>query len=164
MKITAQEEYGIRLLSRIASSPNSDGITISQLSEQEGLSPHYVAKICRNLRLAGFIKSTRGKEGGYLLAHPAEQISLNQVLTILGGKLYNAEFCQNHSGLMQNCSHSCGCEVQSIWQRVQQAVDDVLDRFTLQDLIESEKNQRRRTPVITGNSPTKKFMPEAASK
>lgn len=164
MKITAQEEYGIRLLLRIANSPNSEGITIPQLSEQEGLSPHYVAKICRNLRLAGFIKSTRGKEGGYLLAHPAEQISLNQVLTILGGKLYTPEFCQNHSGLMKNCSHSCGCEVQSIWQQVQRAVDDVLDRFTLQDLIESENNNHSRTAVITRNSRTKKFMPEAASK
>ena len=164
MKITAQEEYGIRLLSRIASSPNSDGVTISQLSEQEGLSPHYVAKICRNLRLAGFIKSTRGKEGGYLLAHPAEQISLNQVLTILGGKLYNAEFCQNHSGLMQNCSHSCGCEVQSIWQRVQQAVDDVLDRFTLQDLIESENGNLSRTAVISTNSRVSKLIPQTATK
>lgn len=164
MKITAQEEYGIRLLLQIASSPNSEGITIPQLSEQEGLSAHYVAKICRNLRLAGFIKSTRGKEGGYLLAHPAEQISLNQVLTILGGKLYTAEFCHNHSGLMKNCSHSCGCEVKSIWQQVQRAVDDVLDRFTLQDLIESENNNRSRTAVITGNSRPKKFMPEAASK
>src|SRR4030042_3136742 len=164
MKITAQEEYGIRLLLQIASSPNSDGITIPQLSEQEGLSPHYVAKICRNLRLAGFIKSTRGKAGGYLLAHQAEQISLNQVLTILGGKLYTAEFCQNHSGLMKNCSHSCGCEVQSIWQQVKRAVDDVLDRFTLQDVIESENNNRSRTGVITRNSRTKKFMPEAASK
>jgi len=164
MKITAQEEYGIRLLLQIASSPNSEGITIPQLSEQEGLSAHYVAKICRNLRLAGFIKSTRGKEGGYLLALPAEQISLNQVLTILGGKLYSAEFCQNHSGLMKNCSRSCGCEVQSVWQQVQQAVDNVLDRFTLQDLIDSENNQRSQKVVLTRNSRAKKFIPELASK
>jgi Rrf2 family protein len=157
MKITAQEEYGIRLLLQIASSPNNDGITIPQLSKQEGLSPHYVAKICRYLRLAGFIKSTRGKEGGYLLAYPAEQITLNQVLTNLGGKLYTAEFCQNHSGLMKNCRHSCGCEVQSVWQQVQQAVDNVLDHFTLQDLLESENNQRGQTASISQNSQTKKI-------
>jgi Rrf2 family protein len=164
MKITAQEEYGIRLLLRIANSPNSEGITIPQLSEQEGLSPHYVAKICRNLRLAGFVRSTRGKEGGYLLAHPAEQISLNHVLTILGGKLYTTEFCQNHSGLMINCSHSCGCEVRSIWQRIQQAVDEVLDQFTLQDLINSKNNNGKPTAVIARNSQPKKSIPEEITK
>jgi Rrf2 family iron-sulfur cluster assembly transcriptional regulator len=164
MKITAQEEYGIRLLLRIANSPNSEGITIPQLSEQEGLSSHYVAKICRNLRLAGFIKSTRGKEGGYLLAHPADQISLNQVLTILGGKLYSQEFCQNHSGLLKNCSHSCACEIQSVWQMVQQAVDEVLNRFTLQDLIDSENNDHSRKSVISSNSRVRKLIPLSASK
>jgi len=164
MKITAQEEYGIRLLLRIANSPNSEGVTIPQLSEHEGLSPHYVAKICRNLRLAGFIKSTRGKEGGYLLSHPADQICLNQVLTILGGKLYSQEFCHNHSGLLKKCNHSCACEIQTIWQMVQQAVDEVLNRFSLQDLIESENNNHRRTAVVSNNSRVRKLIPQTASK
>jgi Rrf2 family iron-sulfur cluster assembly transcriptional regulator len=164
MKITAQEEYGIRLLLRIANNPHSEGITIPQLSEQEGLSAHYVAKICRNLRLAGFIKSTRGKEGGYLLAYPAEQISLNQVLTTLGGKLYSLEFCQNHSGVLKKCSHSYSCEIQSVWRLVQQAVDEVLNRFTLQDLLNSQKNKHDRKSVISSNDQLRESIPQITSK
>ena len=61
MKITAQEEYGLRILLRIARASNSDGLTIPEISEAEGLSTHNVAKLCRILRLAGFIRSSRGK-------------------------------------------------------------------------------------------------------
>ena len=96
MKITAQEEYGIRILLRIANSDSPEGMTIPRLSEAEGLSQHYVAKLCRLLRINGFIKSTRGKEGGYTLVNQPEDTHINQVLTILGGKLYSQEFCHFH--------------------------------------------------------------------
>ncbi|MBN2366225.1 MAG: Rrf2 family transcriptional regulator [Calditrichaeota bacterium] len=156
MKITAQEEYGIRLLLRIGGNPSIEGLTISQLSRQEGLSPHYVAKLCRVLRIAGLIQSSRGKEGGYTLARPAEEIRLNQVLTILGGKLYSKEFCRNHSGLLKNCSHQSSCPVRSVWQLVQQAVDQVLDGFTLKDLLilESSNNglQKDLSPLLSETS------------
>ena len=138
MKITAQEEYGIRILLRIADSKNPDGITIPKLSEVEGLSAHYTAKLCRILRLNGFIRSTRGKEGGYFLARPAQQININQVLTVLGGKLYSEDFCKNHTGQLQDCCHKCSCSVRSLWQVLQQAVDDILNDYTLQDLLNSE--------------------------
>ena len=141
MKITAQEEYGIRILLRIANSQRMEGITIPQLSEIEGLSHHYTAKLCRILRMAGFIKSTRGKDGGYFLAFPAEEININKVLTSLGGRLYSEEFCKNHSGQLKNCCHSCGCSVRSLWQIVQDAVDNILDQYTLQDLINSENGK-----------------------
>lgn len=149
MKITAQEEYGMRLLLRIAIHPHKEGITITQLSKKEGLSPHYVAKICRHLRLAGFIRSTRGKEGGYLLALPPEQISLSEVLMTLGGRLFTPEFCHSHAGLLKNCSHSCLCEIKPIWQMVQQAVDEVLNRFTLKDLMIAAADNNQQTTTFT---------------
>jgi Rrf2 family iron-sulfur cluster assembly transcriptional regulator len=147
MKITAQEEYGIRILLRIASHNSPEGITIPQLSKVEGLSLHYVAKLCRILRIGGFINSTRGKEGGYSLAKPASQIQLNKVIMNLGGKLYSPEFCRNHSGNLRKCTHECGCSVRSVWQLVQEAVDQVLDQYTLEDLI------------IMENSPVKMNLP-----
>ena len=66
MKITAQEEYGLRIMIRIASCKDQDGMSIPQLSEAEGISPHYVAKLTRSLRMAGFINSTPGYKGGYV--------------------------------------------------------------------------------------------------
>ena len=144
MKITAQEEYGIRILLRIANSDSPEGITIPRLSEAEGLSQHYVAKLCRLLRINGFIKSTRGKEGGYTLVNQPEDTHINQVLTILGGKLYSQEFCHNHSGTLEACNHGCSCSVRSIWQLVQKSVDQVLDQYNLQDLMDWENGSVKR--------------------
>ncbi len=135
MKITAQEEYGLRILLQIALNANSEGMTISRISEKEGISPHYAAKLCRLLRLAGFINSVRGKEGGYTLAVPADQILLKDVIYALGGKLYSQDFCEDHSGLLQLCLHSLDCSVRSVWLLLQKAVDGVLENLTLQDLL-----------------------------
>ncbi|HET9826229.1 MAG TPA: Rrf2 family transcriptional regulator, partial [Chitinophagaceae bacterium] len=77
MKITAQEEYGLRILLRIASCKDPDGMSIPQLSDAEGISPHYVAKLTRMLRIDGFINSTPGYKGGYVLAKPATEIVIN---------------------------------------------------------------------------------------
>lgn len=142
MKITAQEEYGIRILLRIANSNHPEGITIPQISSEEGLSHHYVAKLCRVLRLANFIKSTRGKEGGYTLNRSADRINLNEVLSSLGGKLYSGQFCQNHSGVLKDCSHKSTCSVRSIWELVQNAVDQVINKLSLRDLLDFENHSK----------------------
>lgn len=142
MKISSQEEYGIRILIRIADNNNIDGLTIPQLSQTEGLSQHYVAKLCRILRLAEFIKSTRGKEGGYTLARPAEDISVSEIVYALGGKLFSSNFCEHHSGILEDCRHACTCSVKSVWQLVQNSVDQVLNGISLNDLIEFENGRK----------------------
>ena len=139
MKITAQEEYGLRLLLRIASCKGAEGMSIPQLSEAEGLSSHYVAKLTRTLRMDGFINSTPGNKGGYVLAKPADQININEVLRALGGPLYDQAFCGIHAGNLKLCTHSVDCSARSLWQMIQFSIDQVLDRVTLQDLVSSEK-------------------------
>lgn len=135
MKITAPEENGLRILLRIAQSGKKDGITIQEISDAEGLTSHNVAKLCRMLRIGGFIKSTRGHAGGYLLARPSDKIELADVLTTLGGTLYNDEFCDSHSGVQNCCNNTVDCSVRSLWQILQFAIDGVLQKLTLQDLI-----------------------------
>src|SRR5829696_3955966 len=139
MKITAQEEYGLRLLIRIASCKDKDGLSIPQLSETEGLSPHYVAKLTRVLRMEGFINSTPGYKGGYVLAMPADKISINKVLKALGGALFDKEFCGSHSGTLKLCTNSVDCSSRSLWQMIQFIVDQLLDKITLHDLVSPEK-------------------------
>jgi len=140
MKITAQEEYGLRLLIRIASCKEQDGMSIPQLSEAEGLSPHYIAKLTRQLRMGGFVNSTPGNKGGYVLAMPAEQIVINNVLKTLGGSLFDDGFCGTHAGSMKLCTHSVDCSSRSLWQMVQVILDDFLNKVTLHDLVNSEKH------------------------
>ena len=109
MKITAQEEYGLRILIRIAACRDQEGMSIPQLSTAEGISSHYVAKLTRILRMEGFINSTPGNKGGYVLAMPAREIMINSVLKALGGALFSNDFCGTHAGALKLCTHSVDC-------------------------------------------------------
>jgi Rrf2 family iron-sulfur cluster assembly transcriptional regulator len=139
MKVSAQEEYGLRCLLRIGSANQSVGLTIPEISKAEGLTSANVAKLLRILRLGGFIESARGRTGGYKLARPADQIIIGDVLTALGGKIYEPSFCDTHTGAVNVCCHSIDCSMRSLWQSVQNAVDTVLNRITLKDMLGNEK-------------------------
>jgi Rrf2 family transcriptional regulator, iron-sulfur cluster assembly transcription factor len=139
MKITAQEEYGLRILIRIAGCKDNAGLSIPQLSETEGLSSHYVAKLTRVLRMGGFINSTPGLKGGYVLAMPAKEIGIKQVLKVLGGVLFDQDFCGQHAGSLKLCTNSVDCSARSLWQMIQFTVDQLLDKITLHELANPEK-------------------------
>ena len=139
MKITAQEEYGLRILIRIAGCKDEEGMSIPQISEAEGLSSHYVAKLTRVLRMAGFINSTPGYKGGYVLAKPAKKIVIKDVLEALGGVLFDKKFCGLHGGTLKFCTNSVDCSARSLWQMIQFSVDQLLDKITLHDLVNTEK-------------------------
>lgn len=138
MKITAQEEYGIRILIRIARCGDENGLSIPQISEAEGLTPHYVAKLTRQLRLSGFLKSTPGQKGGYVLSRPTSEININEVLKTLGGALFDDKFCATHIGALNLCTNSVDCSARSLWKIIQFTVDQVLNKMTLADLCGKE--------------------------
>ena len=140
MKISAQDEYGLRILLQIARAEGEEGVSIPQLSEAEGLTASYVAKITRALRLAELVESTRGHKGGYILARPANQIKIKDALRSLGGALFDEDFCSSHSGGLKICTNSVDCSVRSLWRMIQLTVDELLEKITLQDLIGSEKD------------------------
>ena len=139
MKITAQDEYGLRILVRIAKCKDQIGLSIPQLSEAEGLSKPNVSKLTRILRIEGLINSTKGHVGGYVLARPASDITVNDILKVLSGRLFDQEFCINHTGVMKTCSNSKDCSIRSLWTIVQSAIDRLLDKITLADLSNGEK-------------------------
>ncbi len=135
MKFSTQEEYGLRCLVAIAQQENNF-MTIPELSDHEGLSESHVAKILSILRKAGFVKSARGQLGGYSLArHPSELI-LRDILEALGGRLYGDVFCERHTGIMESCVHENDCTLRPLWSSLQTAIDGVLGRYSLQDLVD----------------------------
>jgi Rrf2 family protein len=138
MKFNSQEEYGLRLLLRIGKSNSPNGLTIPEISELEGLTEANAGKILRILRLAGFIESSRGQTGGYKLSHPANEILIGDVLTSLGGKLYESSFCELHAGVENICTNSIDCSIRSLWKTIQTMLDGVLNKITLQDLLGKE--------------------------
>jgi Rrf2 family iron-sulfur cluster assembly transcriptional regulator len=155
MKITAQEEYGLRILLRIAGCKDAEGMSIPQLSEAEGIGPHYVAKLTRILRLEGFVNSTPGYKGGYILAKPAKEIIVNDVLKSLGGALYDKKFCGSHSGVLNLCVNSVDCSSRSLWKMIQYTMDQLLDKITLADLVKSDIEPSGRLEFILEQSAVK---------
>ena len=154
MKLSAHEEYGLRCLLRIGLAGNSESVTIPEISQAEALSPAYTAKLLRMLRRGGFIKSARGKAGGYTLARPAAEIIIGDVIDGLGGRLFESKnFCHEHSGQIKVCTRSVDCSVRSLWHAVQSVVDEVLSKTTLQDLLRTEGEMNSWVKSIPGNGP-----------
>jgi len=148
MKINAIDEYGLRILIRIAKAEENDGLSISQLSELEGLSNAYVAKITRTLKAGGLINSTRGHKGGYVLALNPKEITVKMALQALGGTLYDPSFCADHSGEKKFCNNSVDCSVRSLWRMIQASMDQLLVKVTLFDLMGSERTSATKLQML----------------
>jgi len=140
MKLSTQEEYGLRCLIQIGRHERLSGgsLSIPEISQLEGLSIANAGKFVRVLRLGGFVHSERGHAGGYRLARPADQIIIGDVIEALGGRLFDDEFCEEHAGQAGSCTHSVDCSIRSLWHNVQKTVDQLLNRITLQDMLGDE--------------------------
>jgi len=136
MKLSSQEEYGLRCLLQLARA--GAALTIAEMSEREGISAPNVAKIMRILRRAGLVRSTRGKSGGYHLARPATEVRALDVLAALGGRLFDPGFCDRHAGVEAHCLNTRDCSIRPVLHGLQDAVDQVLGELTLASLLGSE--------------------------
>lgn len=136
MKFSAQEEYGLRCLVCLAVEGDGGFLTIPEISNREGLTPSHVAKLLNIMRRAGFVKSIRGQSGGYSLAMHPTDITVQDVLASLGGRMFGEGFCQRHSGNLPECVHNSECIVRPLWVRIQDSVDRAILDITLQQLID----------------------------
>lgn len=139
MHLRAAEEYGLRCLLQMAARPGPEPLTIAAIAESEGLSPEYVAKILRKLRLAGLVESTRGAGGGYRLARPAGEISVWDALEELGGKLFPDDFCACHGGVRGECVRLTDCSLRALWRTLGRTLQQTLESTTLADLLRHDE-------------------------
>jgi Rrf2 family protein len=140
MKLSAQEEYGLRCLLRVASAGSGQSLAIPAIATAEALSTAYVGKLMSVLRQGEFVASVRGQAGGYVLSRPPEEIAVADVLTLLGGRLFEPGFCDEFPGLERICTHSIDCSMRSLWRSIQQAIDRSLAGITLRDLLRKESD------------------------
>ena len=122
----------------LARAEPGSSLTIPQIAEAERISGPNVAKLLRALKAGGYVVALRGQSGGYALARKATEINVGEVLACLGGRIFDAGFCGRHSSATRGCGHNSDCSVRSVWRLVQRAVDDVLSRLTLADLLVEE--------------------------
>ncbi|HEY8233384.1 MAG: RrF2 family transcriptional regulator [Vicinamibacterales bacterium] len=139
MKLSSQEEYGLRCLLQLARAGDTASLTISDMAEREGISSPNVAKIMRILRRAGLVRSTRGKAGGYTLSRKAADVRALDVVSALGGRLFDPGFCDRHAGVEAHCLNTGDCSIRPVLRGLQDAVDQVLGELTLASLLGSER-------------------------
>jgi Rrf2 family protein len=138
MKITSQEEYGLRCLLRLAEAGTDRSLTIPEIAAAEGLSTPYVAKLLAVLRQAGLIDSVRGCLGGYRLARPAVDVTIGEVLAALGEPLFeDPGYCTKHAGTETDgaCVHHGHCNLKDLWQSLEQWMRRALEQITLADAL-----------------------------
>jgi Rrf2 family protein len=141
MKITSQEEYGLRCLLRLADASEGQSLTIPEIATAEGLSAAYVAKLLSILRQGGLIESVRGRSGGYRLTGVPADVSLGKILMVLGEPLFDDPgYCQRHAGTETegNCVHQSSCTLRALWQTLEHWMRHTLDQITLADLLQSD--------------------------
>ena len=131
IRITRQTDYGILLLSQMASHPLAEVHTAKHAALQSKIPLPMASKILKALAKGGLLVSLRGVKGGYRLAAAAERISIADVIQALEGPIGITE-CSFNPGA---CEQEGSCPVQSNWQRISLAMRDALDKIPLSDMV-----------------------------
>ncbi len=138
MKITAQEEYGLRCLLQLARSPEGQIVSVKEIAGKEGISSAYAEKLLRILSRTGLVHSVRGLKGGYVLNRPPPQIMLGEVIRALGAVETTDHICQSFTGNEAVCVHFSDCGIRSVWSGLTNFIQGFLDQTTLASLLDNE--------------------------
>jgi Rrf2 family protein len=149
MKISAQEEYGLRCLLQLAMLKPDESLTLPQLAEREGISQANAGKLMWLLNKAGFVRATRGTKGGYTLSRPAAEIRLNEVIKVLDDDEIGSH-CQSYTGVLDSCVHRGDCGIRPVILGLHEIVQNALSNITLAQLVGSEAKVDERFHRIQG--------------
>jgi Rrf2 family protein len=159
MKITAQEEYGLRCIMQLARQESAEPMMVRDIAEREGLSVAYVEKILWTLSRSGIVESVRGPKGGYRLTRPCTEISIGEVMRVLGGVPNKDDICAQFTGNQETCVHHDDCGLRPVWVSITDFVHSVFDRIPLSALLQGSVDvqmvqingvSRAKTPVSVG--------------
>ncbi|MDR2179014.1 MAG: Rrf2 family transcriptional regulator [Synergistaceae bacterium] len=161
MKLSTVTRYGLRALSDLCAqeelqleelqqgglqqgelqSENRSGIqsaskpvAVSDIARRQDIPPSYLEQLFAKLRRGNLVKSVRGAQGGYVLARPAREITVAEVIRALGEPIAFGD-CQTETG----CRNTAECPTYELWQRLKGSVDDILESTTLEDIARKEK-------------------------
>jgi Rrf2 family transcriptional regulator, iron-sulfur cluster assembly transcription factor len=136
MKLSPVEEYGLRCLIQLARRSDAQPVTIRQISEAEGLSAAYVGKLMFLLQKADLVRSTRGVQGGYVLARPASELSLYAVFQALDPGVLD-DVCDKFTGTEEACVHNGSCAIKPVWKGLAEHINGYLERVHLSELAQA---------------------------
>lgn len=155
MIFSTKAEYGVRLMVELGRRGADAPVPLSEVAERESLPLSYLEHLVARLRKAGLVDSTRGAHGGYRLARPPEEITMDEVVQVLEGAIVPME-CFTDDGIQRVlCSHEGeserACATRLLWTRVQGGMIRALQGTSLQDLVAfaDRTGESRREPART---------------
>lgn len=152
MKISAQEEYGLRCLLQLATLGEGEYLTLAQMAEREGISVANAGKLLWILNKAGLVSSMRGTKGGYFLARPASEIRLNEIIRVLDDDGVKSH-CQSYTGVLESCVHTGDCGIRPVIVGLHEVVERALASITLAQLLGTEAKVDEVLHQIEGLQP-----------
>ncbi len=148
MKITATEEYGLRLLLQLAGH-GGETVSLAELAHAEGIPVPVAAKVLLRLRRVGLVAAARGRRGGYALAVRPEHITLARALRALGTPLFHAAFCRPRGRAGgQRCQRLADCSLRPVWSHLDTLLDTVFTQLTLAHLLAGEDTTRKSLAAV----------------
>lgn len=135
MKISTKGRYALRLMLDLAINNTGEYITIKSISTRQDISDKYLEQIITQLSKAGFVKSTRGAQGGYRLAKAPEEYTVGSILRLIEGSLSPVACLDDDENV---CTRSGQCATLDVWIKLNDAINNVVDNITLADLVDKQ--------------------------
>lgn len=137
MKVSTRGRYALRLMIDLAANDSGTPIRIKDIAMRQDISDKYLEQIISVLNKAGFVKSVRGSQGGYILRGKPEDYTVGMVLRLTEGSLAPVA-CVDEDDMM--CERKRGCATHVLWKKINEAINGVVDTVTLKDLIDWQEN------------------------
>ena len=139
MKISTKGRYALRVMIDLALHDSGEYIALKDISERQGITVKYLEQIVTNLNKAGFLRSMRGNNGGHRLARRPYEYKVGDILRTMEGSLSPIECRADSVGEGVNCPRSEECPTLGFWRGLDKVINEYVDRYTLQDLIDQEQ-------------------------
>lgn len=139
MKISTKGRYALRLMLDIALNDAKTPVRIKDIAERQQISDKYLEQIVSSLNKAGFVKSLRGAQGGYRLTKKPEEYTVGMILRLIEGSLAPVACLDDD---INNCTRADRCPTLILWEKLYDAISEVVDNITLADLISWQKNMK----------------------
>ena len=136
MNITSKGRYALRVMLDLARHPDEGYVSLKTVAERQDISMKYLEAIVGNLKRAGLLDSSRGKEGGYALLRAPEDYTVGEILRSTEDKLAPVA-CIKADGV--DCAHARECVTLPMWQELDEITNAYLDTVSLRDLLTGEK-------------------------
>src|SRR5579862_7518061 len=141
MRISSKGHYGLLAVAELARHYDEGLVSLAEIASAEHLPLPYLEQIIAPLRTAGVVEATRGLHGGYRLTRNPSDVSVGEVVRWLEGPIALVE-CTTEGYQAGACEREAGCTSRGVWRQVSDAINDVLNRMTLAELVEEESGVR----------------------